>query len=61
MQMVQATQNPQMALRQMAQNNPQMQQAIQYVNENGGDPEKAFYKLAKEKGVDPQSILNSLM
>lgn len=41
-------------------NNPQLAQAIKYVNDNGGNPKDAFYKLAKEKGVDPQSILNSL-
>lgn len=42
------------------QNNPQLKQALEYVQKNGGDPKQAFYKLAKEKGVDPQSILNSL-
>jgi len=44
----------------MAQNNPGLKQALDYVNANGGNPEEAFYKLAKEKGVDPQAILNSL-
>ena len=42
------------------QNNPQLKQAIDYVKANGGDPKEAFYKLAKEKGVDPQTILNQL-
>ena len=42
-------------------NNPQLAQAIKYVNDNGGNPKDAFYKLAKEKGVDPQNILNQLM
>ena len=41
-------------------NNPQLKQAIEYVNQNGGNPKDAFYKLAKEKGVDPQTILNQL-
>ena len=53
-------QNPQMAIMQMAQNNPNMKQALDYINANGGNPKDAFYKLAKEKGVDPDSILNSL-
>jgi hypothetical protein len=44
----------------MAQSNPAMKQAIDYVCANGGDPKDAFYKLAKEKGVDPDAILNSL-
>ena len=42
---------------QMIMNNPQMKQVMDYVNANGGDPKAAFYKLAKEKGVDPEEIL----
>ena len=38
-------------------NNPQMKQVMDYINANGGDPKTAFYKLAKEKGVDPETIL----
>lgn len=45
----------------MTSQNPQLAQAIKYVNDNGGDAKAAFYKLAKEKGVNPQSILNQLM
>ena len=60
MQAVQMAQNPQMAIQQMARNNPSMKQALDYVNANGGNPKDAFYKLAKERGVDPQTILNSL-
>ena len=60
MQTVMTSQNPQMALQNLVQNNPNMKQAIDYVNANGGNPKDAFYKLAKEKGIDPDSILNSL-
>ena len=60
MQTVMTSQNPQMALQNLIQNNPNMKQAIDYVNANGGNPKDAFYKLAKERGVDPDSILNSL-
>ena len=56
MQTIQTAQNPQMALL----NNPQMKQVVDYVNANGGNAKEVFYKLAKERGVDPQSILNSL-
>jgi hypothetical protein len=44
----------------MVQNNPALKQAIDYVNQNGGNPKEAFYKLAKERGVDPQTILNQV-
>ena len=62
--MAQAMQNPQAAIGQMAQNNPQMQQVIQYVQQNGGDAKAAFYNLARQKGVDPNTIIqqvNSMM
>ena len=49
-----------MMLNQMMGQNPQIKQAMDYVNANGGDFEKAFYKLAQEKGVNPDDILNQL-
>ena len=52
--------NPMMVLNQMAGNNPAIRQAMNYINANGGDARTAFYKLAQEKGVDPNAILNSL-
>lgn len=48
--------NPQALLNNMISQNPQMKQAIQYVNDNGGNPKAAFEKLAKEKGIDPIEI-----
>ena len=44
--------NPQAIL----QSNPQAQQLIsQY-----GDPQKAFYALAKQMGVDPNEVMRTL-
>ena len=40
--------------------NPQLMQVMELVNSMGGDPKAAFYKLAAEKGVDPNSILSML-
>ena len=57
---IKTAQNPQMMLQQMAQKNPMLQQAMQYVNQNGGDARTAFYKLAQERGVDPETILQQL-
>lgn len=39
---------------------PQYQQAMQLVQQAGGDARAAFYQLAKEKGVDPNQILSML-
>lgn len=61
MQTVKTAQNPQATLQQIVQNNPEMKQVIEYVNANGGDPEKCFYKLVEEKGVNPRDILGQLM
>ena len=49
-----------MAMQNLMQSNPNLKQAMDYVNANGGNPKDAFYKLAKEKGVDADAILNSL-
>jgi len=49
--------NPQ----QMLKNNPQISYVMQYVQDHGGDPKKAFFDMAKEKGVDPMYIINNLM
>ena len=52
--------NPQMMMNQMLSQNPQLQQAMNYINANGGNAKSAFYKLAKEQGVNPDEILNYL-
>ena len=44
----------------MAANNPQMQQVMQVIQQNGGNAQQAFYNLAQQKGVDPNVILQQL-
>lgn len=60
MSMVRTAGNPQAMLTQMMQNNPQLQNAMRLVKQAGGDPKKAFYDLAQQRGVDPEEILNML-
>lgn len=48
--------NPQSILQAM----PQYRQAMQYVQQNGGDPKTAFYNLAAQKGINPNIILNKI-
>ena len=50
--------NPQLAFERMMNSNPRMKQAMEYINSNGGDAKAAFYKLAEEKGIDPEEILS---
>lgn len=53
--------NPQMMLNQMIGQNPQIRQVMEYVNNNGGDPKAAFYRLAQEQGIDPDEVLKHLV
>ena len=59
-QQVMNAKNPNMLMQQLAQNNPQLQQTLNYINQNGGNAERLFYDMAKQKGVDPNTILNQL-
>lgn len=49
--------NPQGITNMLLQKNPQVQQMI---NQSGGDPKKAFYTLAQQKGINPDDVLNML-
>ena len=60
MDMVRSSGNPSAMISQLAQNNPQLQNVMQLVNQAGGDPKKAFYELAQQRGIDPNEILNML-
>ena len=44
----------------MIQNNPQASEIMSMLNKHGGDAKAAFYDAAKQKGVDPNVILNML-
>lgn len=59
--------NPKLAVQSLVQNSPQFKQfegvadeAMKYVQENGGDEKTAFYKLARQCGVNPDQILGML-
>ena len=58
--MVRSASNPQAMMYQAIQNNPNTKQVFDYIRQNGGDPKTAFYKMAEQKGVDPNEILNML-
>lgn len=60
MDMVKTAQNPQAMLEQMAKSNPQLKGVMDMVNANGGDARSTFYKMAGQKGIDPETILKML-
>ena len=57
--MIRASGNPNMMIQQMLGNNPQYAQIQKLIADNGGDPQKAFYNLANQMGVDPNEVINA--
>lgn len=51
--------NPQAVIANAIQNNPEAASLMDTIK-NGADPQALFYTKAKEKGVDPESILSLL-
>ena len=58
---IKMSKNPALALQTLMQNNPQIQNAVEqaekYINECGGDPERAFRKFADQNGVSGDNII----
>lgn len=52
--------NPNEATRNLLETNPQFQGVMSYISQNGGDARTAFYNLAAQKGIDPNTILSQL-
>ena len=58
---VRFAQNPQAALAQAIQNNPQYAQLQNILQQYGNDPGRAFRELAQQTGYDPDEILRNLI
>ena len=52
--------NPMNWLRSMLQQNPEVQQVIDVIDQNGGDAKTAFYNECKKRNADPNSILQQV-
>ena len=61
MNQIKMARNPQLMLNQMLMNNPQIGPIVELIKANNGDLQSTFYNLAKQKGVDPQTIINQLL
>ena len=59
-QQMSAYQNPQAALNQILMSNPNVANAMNFIKQNGNNPQVAFMNLAKQMGVDPQEVLREL-
>ena len=60
MDQVRMAQNPLLALNQLITKNPELQNILSLIHQSGSSPEQFFYALAREKGINPQDILNIL-
>lgn len=58
--MMKGARNPQQLLNNMMQSNPQMKQTMDMIKSSGKSPKDLFYEMAKQKGVNPDSILSQL-
>ena len=56
--MVKTMSNPQAAIAQLSKQNPALQQVMDMCN--GRDPQQVFYDMCKQRGIDPNTILNQL-
>lgn len=57
---VRQSKNPEQTMQILFANNPQYQNVMNYIQQNGGDAKSAFYNMAAQMGVDPNSILSKL-
>jgi hypothetical protein len=54
------SQRPAINPQQLLNNNPYYQEAVNYINQHGGDPKTAYYNACAERGRNPNDILSIL-
>ena len=59
-QAIRMSRNPNLMLQQLAQNNPNVANAMSLIRQYGGKTQKAFFEEAKRRGVDPNQIIGML-
>lgn len=57
---VRHSKNPDQAMQMLLANDPQYQNVMNYIQQNGGDARSAFYNMAAQMGVNPNSVLSRL-
>lgn len=55
-----STNNPQQLLFALMQKNPSIKQILNMANQSGMSYKDLFYAVAKQKGIDPNQIINML-
>lgn len=57
---IQNSVDPRAKLNDLINSNPKMRDIMKMVQRYGNNPKDVFYALAKEKGVNPDDVLNAL-
>lgn len=57
---VRRSKNPEQTMQMLLANTPQYQDIMNYIRQNGGDAKTAFYNMAAQRRVDPNTILSQL-
>lgn len=57
---IKTAQDPNAMLQSMMQSNPQIQNVMNMISQNGGNAKQLFYAMAQQKGVDPNTIINQM-
>lgn len=60
MSMVQMSADPNAALANLINQNPNLRNIVMLAKSNGSDLQQIFYALAKQKGVNPNDVMNAL-
>lgn len=55
-----ALESKEKAIEYLTSRSPQMKQALEYVNANGGDAKAVCHQILKDNGLDPQMLENAL-
>jgi beta-N-acetylglucosaminidase len=58
--MLKGSKNPQQMLQMAAQQNPQVSQVMNMLSGSGMSAKDMFYNIAKQRGINPDDVINNL-
>lgn len=59
MNLVRNSKNPQAMIQNLAMQNPNLREAMNLIQQSGGNMQEAFMNLARQRGVDPNAFLQA--
>ncbi len=52
--------NPAQMMQNVTQQNQQLQQTMNFINQNGGNAKQLYYNVCQQRNTDPNIIINQL-